>query len=115
MSLGVLWHTAQYSSQSRTCTLHIYMDKRGAWHLHMQSCTGGKPTRGPACANSSGFPALLGNSIAASRLFLTLPLIMLVIRLSNKLGAIVTTRMPCRAKSRAMGSVMDTTAPLLAE
>lgn len=66
-------------------------------------------------ANSSGLPARRGNSIALSRLFLTLPPIMLVMRLSNRLGAMVTTRMPCRLRSLAMGRVMAVTAPLDAE
>ena len=63
-------------------------------------------------ANSSGFPARTGNSITRSKLFFAFSPSMLVILLSNKLGAIVTARMPYRARSRARGSVRDAIAPL---
>jgi hypothetical protein len=50
-----------------------------------------------------------------SKLFLALSGRMLVILVSKRLGAIVTTRMPYRAKSRASGKVKDAIAPLDAE
>ena len=50
-------------------------------------------------ANSSGLPGLNGNSIPFTKLALTFSLINAVIPLSNKLGAIVTTRIPYLAKS----------------
>jgi hypothetical protein len=65
-------------------------------------------------ANSSGCPALLGNSIAFHKLCLALLLIIFVMFESNKVGAIVTARMPYLDKSLASGSVKLATAPLLA-
>lgn len=65
-------------------------------------------------ANSSGFPALAGNSTTFIRLARTLSLIRAVIPLSNRLGAIVTTRTPYRARSRVKGKVRLAMAPLLA-
>ena len=62
-------------------------------------------------ANSSGLPALFGNSIAPSRLCLTLSLKTAVIALSKRLGAMVTTLMPWWARSRASGRVADAIAP----
>jgi hypothetical protein len=63
-------------------------------------------------ANSSGFPGRTGNSITLSKLFRAFSGNRLVILLSNRLGAMVTTRTPYRARSRASGSVSDAIAPL---
>jgi len=66
-------------------------------------------------ANSSGWPNRLGYTIPSlSRLRRVLAEKLAVMLLSNTPGAIVTTRMACRARSRAMGSVMDRSAPLVA-
>ncbi len=66
-------------------------------------------------ANSSGRPGLNGNSITRVRLLLTLSPISAVIPLSNKLGAIVTTRIPYLARSLVSGSVSEAIAPFEAE
>lgn len=66
-------------------------------------------------ANSSGFPALSGNSITLVRLPLTLSDIIAVIPLSNELGAIVTTLIPYFARSRVKGSVSEAIAPFDAD
>ena len=66
-------------------------------------------------ANSAAVPPRFGNSIAFSRLVRTLSLSTLVMGVSKVPGAMVTTRMPCRDRSRVMGRVMDATAPLEAE
>lgn len=63
-------------------------------------------------ANSSGFPGRSGNSITLVRLDLTLSFIKAVIPLSNKLGAIVTTRTPYLARSLVNGKVKEASAPL---
>lgn len=65
-------------------------------------------------ANSSGFPARLGNSMTRSSDFRALSLIIDVIRDSKSEGAIVTTRTPYCARSRASGRVRERIAPLLA-
>ena len=62
-------------------------------------------------ANSSGFPGLRGNSITLVKLALTLSLIIAVMPLSKRLGAIVTTRIPYLARSRVSGSVREANAP----
>lgn len=63
-------------------------------------------------ANSSGFPGRSGNSMTLVRLDLTLSLINTVIPLSNKLGAMVTTRTPYLARSLVNGNVKEARAPL---
>lgn len=65
-------------------------------------------------ANSSGRPARTGNSMAFFSPARTLSDMAAVMAESNMLGATVTTRMPNRDRSRAIGSVMAATAPLLA-
>ena len=65
-------------------------------------------------ANSLAFPARFGNSMTLSKDFLAFSPIIEVIRDSKSEGAIVKTRIPYGARSRASGSVMDLTAPLLA-
>jgi len=66
-------------------------------------------------ANSSGLPGLAGNSMAFSRLLRVFSFMPALMRDWNRLGAMVTTRMPNRERSLAMGSVMDRTAPFVAE
>jgi hypothetical protein len=56
-----------------------------------------------------------GNSITRAREARTLSDIMAVILESKREGAIVTTRMPWRARSRVRGSVRERIAPLEAE
>lgn len=65
-----------------------------------------------SAANSCPVPPLFGNSMLFSRLFRTLSLMTAVMGVSNVPGAIVTTRIPKRDKSRVSGSVMLATAPL---
>lgn len=68
------------------------------------------------CANSTGWPNLRGYMIpSVSRLFRVLGAKLAVMLLSKTPGAIVTTRMACLERSRAMGRVMDTSAPFVAE
>ena len=66
-------------------------------------------------ANSSGFPGLAGNSTALIKLARTLSLIKAVMPLSKRLGAMVTTLTPYRARSRVNDNVRLAMAPLLAE
>lgn len=54
---------------------------------------------------------LRGNSITLVKLARTLSLIIAVIRESKRLGAIVTTLIPCLATSRVRGRVSDAIAP----
>lgn len=61
--------------------------------------------------NSSGFPGLTGHSITRSKLLRAFSGNTAVMALSNKLGAMVTARMPNRARSLARGSVRDAMAP----
>ena len=63
-------------------------------------------------ANSWGLPGLKGNSMTLVKLDRTLSLITAVISESNRLGAIVTTRIPYLATSRVNGRVRDAIAPL---
>lgn len=62
-------------------------------------------------ANSSGLPGLRGNSITLVKLALTLSLIKAVIPESKRLGAMVTTLIPCFARSLVNGRVSDANAP----
>lgn len=55
---------------------------------------------------------LHGNSITLVRLARTLSDIIAVILESKRLGAIVTTLIPYRARSRVIGSVSEAIAPL---
>lgn len=66
-------------------------------------------------ANSSAEPNLFGNARSLTRLAFVFSLILSVIADENAPGAIVTTRMPWRARSRDIGRVMLTRAPLDAE
>lgn len=63
-------------------------------------------------ANSSGFPGRRGNSMTLVELALTLALIKAVMPESKRLGAIVTTLIPCFARSLVNGRVSDSNAPL---
>lgn len=58
---------------------------------------------------------LRGNSITLVKLARTLSLIIAVILESKRLGAMVTTRMPCFATSRVKGRVKEAIAPFEAE
>ncbi|KAG1074529.1 hypothetical protein G6F40_017435 [Rhizopus arrhizus] len=70
-----------------------------------------KPTR---LAKSSGLPRRDGNGIEAASDCCTDSGMPSTIGVQNTPGAIVLTRMPKRDSSRAIGSVIETTPPLLA-
>eukprot|EP00962_Isochrysis_galbana_P042484 scaffold15922_cov111-Isochrysis_galbana.AAC.3 len=62
--------------------------------------------------NSSGRPKRLGKGMEAASPVLTSSFAPSIIGVSNTPGAIVTTRIPRGARSRAMGNVIPTIAPL---
>lgn len=66
------------------------------------------------CANSSGLPALAGNSSVLFKLSLALSGIPSTMPVSNIPGAMHTALIPHRERSRASGSVRDARAPLAA-
>lgn len=65
-------------------------------------------------ANSSGLPALAGNSSVFFKLSLAFSGIPSTIPVSNIPGAMQTALIPHRERSLASGSVMDAMAPLAA-
>ena len=67
-----------------------------------------------SCANSAGSPSRFGKGIAAASDCCTASGSSFISGVANRPGAIVQTRMPHCARSRASGSVMPTTPPLLA-
>ncbi len=66
-------------------------------------------------ANSSGFPKRFGPATDANKPSLTFGETACIKGVSMMPGAIVITRIPTLDKSRAIGKVMPTTAPLDAE
>ncbi len=67
-----------------------------------------------SCANSSGRPRRLGATTETASPALTWSLAAAIMGVPKMPGAIVSTRIPYEPRSRAMGSVIAATAPLLA-
>ena len=68
-----------------------------------------------SAAYSRGSPRREGNGTCAPRLFCASADRPIIIGVRNRPGAMVQTRMPTEARSRAIGKVMPTTPPFEAE
>ena len=79
------------------------------------SCTLFSIRKQASCAYSSGFPSRFGNGTWAPSASCTFGGIIATIGVLKTPGRIVLTRTPSFIKSRAIGSVIDSTPPFEAE